>query len=194
MTVNPNVTNLTPGSQATVTQSGTSNQVYLTFSIPGVDASKTALSTVATDPSTGNELAIYNKNNELYVRLESNGSIHKLAFSTAAQQFTATQSGIIVTSSGSGNVVLDGRLGNIFSHTVAGVIADLTISNIQPGATYIIYLIQGATGYAVTLNSVFKRLVGDDSSISTEAGKINILTGIARSTSAISLFSIAVEV
>ena len=194
VTVNPNVTTLTPGSQATVTQSGTSNQVYLTFSIPGVDTSKTALSTVATDPSTGNELAIYNKNNELYVRLESNGSIHKLAFSTAAQQFTATQSGIIVTSSGSGNVVLDGRLGNIFSHTVTGVIADLTISNIQPGATYIIYLIQGATGYAVTLNSVFKRLVGDDSSISTEAGKINILTGIARSTSAISLFSIAVEV
>jgi hypothetical protein len=69
------------------------------------------------------------------------------------------------------------------------------MNNIQVGATYIIYLIEDATGGAtITLNSIFKRLVGDTTTFNTAANRVNMITGIARSESAITLSPIAVEV
>lgn len=69
------------------------------------------------------------------------------------------------------------------------------MNNIQVGASYVIYLIEDATGgRTVTLNSIFKRITGDTTTINTAANKVNMLTGIARSSSAITLAPIAVEV
>ena len=69
------------------------------------------------------------------------------------------------------------------------------VNNIQVGATYIIYLIEDNVGGAtIALNSIFKRLSGDTTTFNTTANKVNILTGIARASNAITLFPIAVEV
>jgi len=69
------------------------------------------------------------------------------------------------------------------------------MNNIQVGATYIIYLIEDATGGAtITLNSIFKRITGDTTTFNTAANKVNMLTGVARSSSAITLAPISVEV
>jgi hypothetical protein len=69
------------------------------------------------------------------------------------------------------------------------------MNNIQVGATYIIYLIQDATGSrTITLDDIFKRLTGDTTTVNTTANKVNMLTGVARSSSAITLAPISVEV
>lgn len=108
--------------------------------------------------------------------------------------YTKTQYPVpVVNNSASGAVTLDGSASNIFILTLTGNLT-LSMNNVQVGATYIIYLMEDATGGAViTLNSIFKRISGDTTTFNTAANKVNVLTGIARASNAITLFPIAVE-
>jgi hypothetical protein len=148
-------------------------------------------------PATAaDQLKLYNQNNNLKFKLESNGAEITIAGTDRLQAYTKTQFATpVVNNSASGTVTLDGSASNVFILTLTGNITDLTMNNIQVGATYIIYLIEDATGGAtITLNSIFKRLVGDTTTFNTAANRVNMITGIARSESAITLSPIAVEV
>jgi hypothetical protein len=159
-------------------------------------ASDLTLIEVGSTPTTStNEAKLYNLNNVPTIRLESNGTQLVIAGTNVVQGYTATQFGSPSVQNISGSVTLDGSTANVFILTLTGNVSNLTMNNVQVGATYIIYLIEDTTGSrTVSLDSIFKRLVGDTTTVNTVANKVNLLTGIARSTSVITLAPISTEV
>ena len=148
-----------------------------------------------TTPSTARGLFTDTTDGLLKTRDASSGTVRTLASLNRVQGYTATQYSSPSVQNISGVVTLDGSAANVFILTLTGNVSDLTMSNIQVGATYIIYLIQDATGSrTITLNAIFKRLTGDTTTVNTTANKVNMLTGVARSSSAITLAPISVEV
>lgn len=146
-------------------------------------------------PSTARALFTDTTDGLLKTRDVSSGTVRTLASLNRVQGYTATQFGSPLVQNISGVVTLDGSAANVFILTLTGNVSDLTMNNIQVGATYIIYLIQDATGSrTITLNAIFKRLTGDTTTFNTTANKVNMLTGVARSSSAITLAHISVEV
>ena len=148
-----------------------------------------------TTPSTARGLFADTADGLLKTRDVSSGTIRTLASLNRVQAFTQTQYATpVINNSATGTVTLDGSASNVFILTLTGNLT-LTMNNIQVGATYIIYLIEDATGGAtITLNSIFKRITGDTTTFNTAANKVNMLTGVARSSSAITLAPISVEV
>jgi hypothetical protein len=144
-----------------------------------------------------NEVGFYvdSTDNLFKTRDVNNGTVRTLASLNRVQAFTQTQYATpVINNSATGTVTLDGSASNVFILTLTGNLT-LTMNNIQVGATYIIYLIQDATGSrTITLNAIFKRLTGDTTTVNTTANKVNMLTGVARSSSAITLAPISVEV
>jgi hypothetical protein len=148
-----------------------------------------------TTPSTARGLFADTADGLLKTRDISSGTVRTLASLNRVQAFTQTQYATpVINNSATGTVTLDGSASNVFILTLTGNLT-LTMNNIQVGATYIIYLIEDATGGAtITLNSIFKRITGDTTTFNTAANKVNMLTGVARSSSAITLAPISVEV
>jgi len=148
-----------------------------------------------TTPSTARGLFTDTADGLLKTRDISSGTVRTLASLNRVQAFTQTQYATpVINNSATGTVTLDGSASNVFILTLTGNLT-LTMNNIQVGATYIIYLIQNATGSrTITLNAIFKRLTGDTTTFNTAANKVNMLTGVARSSSAITLAPISVEV
>jgi hypothetical protein len=144
-----------------------------------------------------NEVGFYvdSTDNLFKTRDVNNGTVRTLASLNRVQAFTQTQYATpVINNSATGTVTLDGSASNVFILTLTGNLT-LTMNNIQVGATYIIYLIQDATGSrTITLDAIFKRLTGDTTTVNTTANKVNMLTGVARSSSAITLAPISVEV
>jgi hypothetical protein len=198
------VSTLSAGSSATVTNTGSNGNVVLNFGIPqGANGSMNVSSGFILTPvgspitTSTNEVGFYvdSADSLFKTRDVSNGTVRTLASLNRVQAFTQTQYATpVVNNSASGTVTLDGSASNVFILTVTGNLT-LNMNNIQVGATYIIYLIQDATGSrTITLNAIFKRLVGDTTTFNTSANRVNMLTGIARSASAITLSPIVVEV
>jgi hypothetical protein len=144
-----------------------------------------------------NEVGFYvdSTDNLFKTRDVNNGTVRTLASLNRVQAFTQTQYATpVINNSATGTVTLDGSASNVFILTLTGNLT-LTMNNIQVGATYIIYLIQDETGSrTITLDAIFKRLTGDTTTVNTTANKVNMLTGVARSSSAITLAPISVEV
>jgi hypothetical protein len=198
------VSTLSAGSSVTVTNTGSNGNVVLNFGIPqGVSGSMSAASGFILTPvgspitTSTSEVGFYvdTTDNLFKTRDANNGTVRTLASLNRVQGYTATQFSSPLVQNISGVVTLDGSAANVFILTLTGNVSDLTMSNIQVGATYIIYLIQDATGSrTITLNAIFKRLTGDTTTFNTTANKVNMLTGVARSSSAITLAHISVEV
>jgi hypothetical protein len=198
------VSTLSAGSSVTVTNTGSNGNVVLNFGIPqGVSGSMSAASGFILTPvgspitTSTSEVGFYvdTTDNLFKTRDASNGTVRTLASLNRVQAFTQTQYATpVINNSATGTVTLDGSASNVFILTLTGNLT-LTMNNIQVGATYIIYLIQDATGSrTITLNAIFKRLTGDTTTFNTTANKVNMLTGVARSSSAITLAPISVEV
>lgn len=109
-----------------------------------------------------------------------------LADGTEHNQWLRAQGTSIVTLSDAASVSWNAAPSNVYELTLGGNRTMSAPTGIKPGYTYILFLIQDGTGSrTVTWNSVFKWAGGTAPTLSTGAGAIDVLTFVARSTSAL---------
>lgn len=112
----------------------------------------------------------------LAVKAYVDSSLTDMAKTNTSQQFEGFQGSLREVQDISGDVIIDGRLSNIYDLTVTGNVTSLTFTNLQSGK-YIINIIQGSVPYSVSLNpSVFKA-AEESTPVSTEAYKKSKLIG-----------------
>lgn len=109
-----------------------------------------------------------------------------LADGTEHNQWLRAQGTSIVTLSDAASVNWNAAPSNVYELTLGGNRTMNAPTGIKPGYTYILFLIQDGTGSrTVTWNSVFKWAGGTAPTLSTGAGAVDVLTFVARSTSAL---------
>jgi hypothetical protein len=190
--VTDNTTNLTLAVTAIGANGTFSGNVSLTFANKGNTgatgsagatgsvsaASALVLQEQVSDPSTAaNEIKLFNDNNVLQWRLESDGAAYTVAALEKTNTWTGAQGTAEVQLTDGTNIAVDGRLSNAFRVTLGGNRTLDNATNIVAGFTYTFRIIQDATGSrTLAYGSAYKFPGGTDPTLSTVANAIDYLS------------------
>lgn len=151
-----------------------------TLNIPGAGTTPTLiLQEQGSAPTTGvNEAAVYvDTSQRLGYREESNGTANTIAVLGRFQTYTAAQGVAQVTLTDGPSIVFNGGLSNSFTLTLGGNRTLANPINSVAGFTYIIRIVQDATGgRTLAYGSNFKFPGGTVPTLSTAANAVDILT------------------